>query len=147
MPIRILQYGFKQFHRLIFLARHASGQDRDEEFEMQTVSLSISTSKSDYSALKTTHGDAESSGAESVKTRTQWVTGIRLSACATAVVRLFNIVLGIVGASYRDKFSSVLVSMYQGNCSETKEIATGLHILINILSTTMVATSSYYCQL
>lgn len=130
-----------------FLARHASGQDRDEEFEMQTVSLSISTSKSDYSALKTTDGDAESSGAESVKTRTQWVTGIRLSACATAVVRLFNIVLGIVGASYRDKFSSVLVSMYQGNCSETKEIATGLHILINILSTTMVATSSYYCQL
>lgn len=130
-----------------FLARHASEQDRDEEFEMQTVSLSISTSKSGYSVLKTTERDAESSGAESVKTRTQWATGIRLSACANAVVLLFNIVLNIVGASYGDKFSSVLVSMYQGNCSETKEIATGLHILINILSTTMVATSSYYCQL
>lgn len=132
------------------LPGHVSDQQRSEhELVVQPVHTSMAPSRpsamSEYTVIGTSEDGDSTTKSSTVKK--QWATGIRLSAYANAAVLLVNIVLTIVGASYGNQFSSVLVSMYQGNCAHTKRVASGLHIMINILGTILVATSSYCCQL
>ena len=114
---------------------------------LKAPSQSSANAKHDYTAIELNEDGISTIKPEKEKGGNQWATGIRLSAYANAVVLVVNIVLTILGASYGNQFSSVLVSTYHGNCAHTKKVATGLHIMINILSTTLVATSSYCCQL
>lgn len=132
------------------LTGHVSDLQRSEhELVVQPVHTSMAPSQSSAMPEYTVIGTSEDgdSTTKSSTVKKQWATGIRLSAYANAAVLLINIVLTIVGASYGNQFSSVLVSMYQGNCAHTKRVASGLHIMINILGTILVATSSYCCQL
>lgn len=83
---------------------------------------------------------------ESTNPKRLWAQGIRLAAKTNAVILLVIVVLTITGACYGHQYGRGFVSMYEGDCKQTKTLATGLHIMINILGTALVATSSYCCQ-
>ena len=113
-----------------------------ERQPLHPSSTALTSSKPDHTVINV-HSAIE----ETTNPKRPWAKGIRLAAYANAFVLLTNVVLTIAGASYGSLYNRVLISMYKGNCDHTKTVATGLHILINILSTTLVASSSYCCQL
>lgn len=128
------------------LAHHDSGQTLSvNDLEMHSLnpsSTTLASSEPDHTVIKVNADDTETT-----KPKRIWASGVRLAAYANALILLINVALTIAGACYGNKYNRVLFSMYEGNCKHTKRVATGLHILINILSTTLVATSSYCCQL
>lgn len=80
----------------------------------------------------------------------EWVTGVFLCACGAFVILLINVVLTIVAASISySKYKGQgynYSTLYQGSCSTSKNLARGLHGLINVLSTLMLAASNYCMQ-
>lgn len=67
-------------------------------------------------------------------------------ACLTAfAVFLINLIFGIV--MFEKKGLRAVVSIYEGSCSWGKRVDTGIHILINILSTLLLGASNLCMQL
>lgn len=84
----------------------------------------------------------------------EWVQGVLLCSIGVAVVLLLNLVLLLVavGLAYdhrdsssrtRDFFSA---AVFEGTCSVVNNWSTGLHLLINILSTALLAASNFVMQ-
>lgn len=77
----------------------------------------------------------------------EWKNPVRWCAYANAVVMLINVIFMItalvISASQRGGLSYGSLVLYHGSCSTTKDLKIGLHLLINILSVTLTATSSY----
>lgn len=80
----------------------------------------------------------------------EWVRGVVMCAMGTSVVGAINVILAIaaVALSYSKFGGSSAGSrlLYEGSCSQSKGWATGLHLLINILSTLLLAASNYCMQ-
>ena len=80
----------------------------------------------------------------------EWVLGVLLCAIAATIVMIINIILTItaVAVAYSRTKDQGFVSatLYEGKCSTPKNWARGLHLLINILSTIMLAASNYCMQ-
>lgn len=80
----------------------------------------------------------------------QWIKGVLLCAWVVSGVLCVNIILTTIAAilayAKQDAQSFVSAPIYLGNCSVSKQWATGLHFLINILSTVMLAASNYCMQ-
>lgn len=80
----------------------------------------------------------------------RWIKGVRLCAWGLSAVLCMNIILTTVAAilAYARNNAQGFMSapVYQGNCSLSKHWATGLQLLINILSTAMLAASNYCMQ-
>lgn len=80
----------------------------------------------------------------------EWVIGVLICACVASVILFLNIALTIIAAilSYSKfrghGFTSAV--LYQGSCSLSKNWVRGLHVLINILSTVVLAASNYCMQ-
>lgn len=74
-----------------------------------------------------------------------WRMGATLSAVGAATILLFNIILTI-GASARNPGHGGLVNIQQGSCSESDRLDFWLHLLINALSTILLAASNYCMQ-
>ena len=54
--------------------------------------------------------------------------------------------LGVSASKYSDQgFGSIAI--YRGSCETTQYSKIGLHLLVNVLSVTMTATSSYCCTI
>ncbi|THC99990.1 hypothetical protein EYZ11_000569 [Aspergillus tanneri] len=83
----------------------------------------------------------------------EWVKGVVFSTRWVGLVLIINVILFIVAVvmgysgsrSSNDK-STMSTAIYDGRCSVSGGWATGLHALINILSTALLATSSYTMQ-
>lgn len=80
----------------------------------------------------------------------EWVIGVLISAFSASTILFLNIVLTVIAVSLsypkfrsRDFSSAVL---YRGNCAISENWARGLHLLINILGTIMLAASNYCMQ-
>lgn len=71
-------------------------------------------------------------------------------ACVTSVVLFVNIILTIVATAIaysRDEQQQSSASvLYQGECSRTKGWASGIHLVINVLSTLVLGASNYCMQ-
>ncbi|KAK2763325.1 hypothetical protein FQN54_009961 [Arachnomyces sp. PD_36] len=92
----------------------------------------------------------EQSSNDPKKRGDNWIQGVRLCAWCTAGILLLNIILAVVAivVSY-PRFNGRSVasaSLYRGKCSVSKNWATGLHLIFNVLSTAMLATSNYCMQ-
>lgn len=74
-----------------------------------------------------------------------WRMGATLCAIAAATILLFNITLTIV-ASARNGDNSGLATIQEGSCSESEQLDLWLHLLINALSTGLLAASNYCMQ-
>ncbi|KAJ5372963.1 hypothetical protein N7517_004969 [Penicillium concentricum] len=79
-----------------------------------------------------------------------WIKGVVLCSWVIATVLAINIVLTIiaVGVAYskngEDDFA--FAALYTGKCSLAKNWATGIHLIINILSTALLGASNYCMQ-
>ena len=80
----------------------------------------------------------------------EWVIGVLLCAVAATIVMVINIILTIIAVavaySRTEDQGFVSATLYEGKCSTPKNWARGLHLLINILSTIMLAASNYCMQ-
>ena len=83
--------------------------------------------------------------------RRDWVEGVYLCAKGSAVVLLLHLVFVAFAAGLASRhpgqggFASGEV-MYDGSCTVTKRWSTGLHLIINILSSRILGASNYCMQ-
>lgn len=79
-----------------------------------------------------------------------WIKGVVICAWIIAVVLTLNIILTIIAAALVYTKNSAqgfaFASLYTGKCSVAKGWSTGLHVVINILSTAMLGASNYCMQ-
>lgn len=71
--------------------------------------------------------------------------GIRCCALAVAIVLLINVITLIV-AVLTNKVVDGIIAFEQGDCTATKRLSVGLHLLINLLGTTLLGASNYCMQ-
>ena len=83
--------------------------------------------------------------------RQEWQDPVRLCLWGNMAVLIINIIFTIaalgVSASKHSSLGFGSITLYQGSCSTTRDMKIGLHLLINVLSVTMTATSSYCCTI
>ncbi|KAL2787800.1 hypothetical protein BJX66DRAFT_340882 [Aspergillus keveii] len=80
-----------------------------------------------------------------------WIRGVHICAALSSAVLLVNLVLLIIAIvlSRRVNDNSGVSSgdvIYDGSCTISKRWDTALHLLINVLSTTIIAASNYTMQ-
>lgn len=75
-----------------------------------------------------------------------WRFGIACSAVASCVVLIINIILAVVVAALSQSLNDGIGTIYVGNCSVVNSWSSGLHIVINALSSTLLAASNYTMQ-
>ncbi|PWY87377.1 hypothetical protein BO70DRAFT_287518 [Aspergillus heteromorphus CBS 117.55] len=82
--------------------------------------------------------------------RKKWVKGVLVCAYATSAVFVVNVILTIVATAIavagEGQRTLTAVTIFQGSCGRTKGWTTGLHLVINVLSTVVLAASSYCMQ-
>lgn len=81
----------------------------------------------------------------------EWIKGPMLCALATGAIGVLNVVLTVTaaGIAYSKKAGdthSTYAEVYQGDCSITSGWTTGMHLVINVLSTILLAASNYVMQ-
>lgn len=88
---------------------------------------------------------------EEIQPGKEWIKGAILCAYGTAAILVFNMILTIIaiGIGYSkqsgDK-SFTYAELYEGDCSVTSGWVTGMHVVINILSSALLAASNYVMQ-
>lgn len=81
----------------------------------------------------------------------EWLRGAMLCAWGTASILALNVIITIIalGVGYsgqsEDKYF-MYAELYQGDCSVTGNWTTGMHVVINILSSALLAASNYVMQ-
>ncbi|PLN84163.1 hypothetical protein BDW42DRAFT_163090 [Aspergillus taichungensis] len=80
----------------------------------------------------------------------KWIKGVVVCSWIIAAVLLVNIILTVaavaVAYSGNKEKSFSFASLYTGKCSVAKNSTTGVHLVINILSTAMLGASNYCLQ-
>lgn len=80
----------------------------------------------------------------------RWVRGVLICTYAAFGVLIVNIILTIVAAAVsvagHGQRTMSSATIYKGSCDRTKAWTTGLHLLINVLSTIVLGASSYCMQ-
>ncbi|KAL4812585.1 hypothetical protein BDW67DRAFT_193579 [Aspergillus spinulosporus] len=81
----------------------------------------------------------------------EWIKGAMLCALVTASIGILNVILTIIaaGIAYSKKASDshlTYAELYQGDCSITSNWTTGMHLVINVLSSILLAARHYVMQ-
>lgn len=80
----------------------------------------------------------------------KWIKGVVLCSWVIAAVLVLNIILTVaavvVAYSKNNEKTFSVASLYMGKCSVAKNSTTGVHLVINILSTAMLGASNYCLQ-
>ena len=81
----------------------------------------------------------------------EWIKGAMLCALVTASIGILNVILTIIaaGIAYSKKASDTHLTyaeLYEGDCSITSNWTTGMHLVINVLSSILLAASNYVMQ-
>lgn len=75
-----------------------------------------------------------------------WRAGASICATAVGTVLAVNILLIIIAATKNTGSTGGLATIQSGDCSKSQKLDTWLHLLINILSTLLLASSNYCMQ-
>lgn len=76
-----------------------------------------------------------------------WRGGALLSLIGTVFVGLFNLAITIwVWKHPRNEIEGSIGTLYEGSCAKTRNLNVWIHLLINILSTLLLAASNYCMQ-
>ncbi|KAL4748226.1 hypothetical protein BDW72DRAFT_195998 [Aspergillus terricola var. indicus] len=80
-----------------------------------------------------------------------WIRGVHICTAVSSAVLVLNVILLIIAAvrasrDHDDPGLPTFEVIYDGSCSITKRWNTALHLLINILSTAILAASNYTMQ-
>ncbi|KAJ5158367.1 uncharacterized protein N7500_008018 [Penicillium coprophilum] len=84
------------------------------------------------------------------RAKKRWITGLLLCALGVALALLAHVILTVklaaTAASGGHGWGSSSAVIYGGTCHKANKIATGLHVLFNVIVLTLTATSSYCNQ-
>ncbi|KAL4924604.1 uncharacterized protein BDV17DRAFT_295240 [Aspergillus undulatus] len=109
--------------------------------------LSLASRWSDLSQSQTSI--AENDEPRSLHGR-DWIKGVVVCSWIMGTVLSLNIILTVIAAgiaySKNNETDFPFASLHTGSCSVTKKWTTGLHLVINVLSTAMLGTSNYCMQ-
>ena len=102
-------------------------------------------------SVKETVSEIEGTGVRArfnrVKRRFQgWRAGASICATAVGTVLAINILLIIIASATNAGSSGGLATIQSGDCTESQNLDTWLHLLINVLSTMLLASSNYCMQ-
>lgn len=75
-----------------------------------------------------------------------WRAGVKICASTAATVLIANVGLTI-WASTKNGLVDGLATIHEGSCQEAKDLSLWLHLLINVLSTILLAASNYCMQI
>ncbi|KAI9040140.1 uncharacterized protein KD926_008584 [Aspergillus affinis] len=80
-----------------------------------------------------------------------WIKGVVICTCITGLILAINIILAITATviAYRQQTNRgqfQMAELYNGQCSRSSHWATGLHAVINVLSTMLLGASNYVMQ-
>ncbi|KAJ5816968.1 hypothetical protein N7447_009201 [Penicillium robsamsonii] len=100
---------------------------------------------------QTTTEAIEDGGSPSKVVENNWIVGVRYCAAAGACILAINLVVTIVAAGIATRHGGnsawgTSVVIYQGDCGIVKRWSLALHLIINILSTLILAASNYCMQ-
>jgi hypothetical protein len=105
---------------------------------------------SKHSAIEQVAIASDDEGEEGKRTGREWTKGILYCIWFVSGVLVANIILTIIAVVLaHSKYGSGefgYAPVYQGKCSVAKNSATGIHLVINILSTIMLGASNYCMQ-
>ena len=76
------------------------------------------------------------------QTTENWKRSLYLGALSSVIVLLFNVSFVAWAVSHHDLTDDRGV-LYTGGCTKAKRMSTGIHLVINILSTALLCASSY----
>jgi hypothetical protein len=81
----------------------------------------------------------------------EWIRGVLLCAWGAGAVLAVNVVLAVIAAGIAYSKSSAdthftFAELYQGDCSTAHGWVAGMHLVINVLSTALLAASNYVMQ-
>ncbi|KAL4892330.1 hypothetical protein BDV59DRAFT_193836 [Aspergillus ambiguus] len=82
----------------------------------------------------------------------EWIKGVLLCACGAGAILVLNLTLAIIAVAIAYTKSSdtdrqfEYAELYRGSCSVTNRWTSGMHLVINILSTALLAASNYSMQ-
>lgn len=84
-------------------------------------------------------------------TEPHWIKGVYICATISMAVLLVNVILISIAGGLAEKHPqnrgfSVTQVLYEGSCTLTKRWNTALHLIINVLSTTIIGASNYCMQ-
>lgn len=95
-------------------------------------------------------GKAEADPPSSKQRSRLWTKGVVICSWVIGGVLALNIVLTIIAAGLSYSKNSAqgfsFASLYSGKCAVAKNWTTGVHLLINVLSTAMLGASNYCMQ-
>lgn len=81
----------------------------------------------------------------------EWIKGALLCVWGSGAILCLNIVLAVIAIGIAYSKSSgdtyfTYAELYRGDCSRTNGWTTGMHLVINVLSTALLAASNYVMQ-
>ncbi|OQE39937.1 hypothetical protein PENCOP_c006G06082 [Penicillium coprophilum] len=100
---------------------------------------------------KTTTEVMEDSDSTTSPVQNTWIVGVRYCAAAGACILVINLIFIIVAAGISTRYNGNSAwgdsaVIYDGDCGIVKRWSLGLHLIINILSTLILAASNYCMQ-
>jgi hypothetical protein len=75
-----------------------------------------------------------------------WRCGVRLSAAVSCIVLLANIAFSVLAARFGEPEGNGTRTVLNGECNKVAAWSTKLHLVINILSSCLLAASNYTMQ-
>jgi hypothetical protein len=75
-----------------------------------------------------------------------WKSGIIRGAIVAGVVFIINLALAVWSSVKSTHLADGRRVLYQGSCSQVKQLDTGVHLLINLLSTLLLGACNYAMQ-
>src|ERR1700743_2763837 len=75
-----------------------------------------------------------------------WRPGILRGSIAALVVFIINLTLTILAGKVSKSLIKGQKVVFQGNCNQVKQLDIGIHLIINLLSTVLLAASNYAMQ-
>ncbi|KAM3413471.1 hypothetical protein BST61_g11593 [Cercospora zeina] len=96
--------------------------------------------------LRLVHEDAAQVSSPQRRWKT-WKTGVAASASLCCAVLLTNLALTVVAVlRFSGSMTAGIGTLFQGSCESVDSWSTGLHVIINVLSSAMLSASSYTMQ-
>lgn len=119
--------------------------------EMLTFTFFSNGSKEHKSKDKSPNAQPALPAPEEERDQRAWIKGITICTWILASVFIVNIILTIIASviAYTNTPTPSRISyaaLYTGSCATTKSWTTGLHLLINVLSTILLAAGNYCMQ-
>ncbi|RHZ60722.1 uncharacterized protein CDV56_108808 [Aspergillus thermomutatus] len=128
--------------------------EQTDENELQQINRTASTRPADEAPLtgeqrastQDDHDEEEGDGVVSEGSRAQWIKSVYIRAWISALVLLINIILVSVAGGMAGGGYATTQVVYEGSCTLTERWDTALHLLINVLSTAILAASNFCMQ-